>query len=168
MSAAGLIKGRFTGVTSSGTTTTSTALMTPPGITFTHQATPASPGVNAPIGQVPRQTYTINSLGVMGDSNIFRAGNYNNIITVTAQGNVNGVGSLPGTAATPTNPILIAADAYDLDMKADDGQPGYGTVLATPTATCSSSATDYNIVSSSTACGLSFLEAFGMIKGTNQ
>ena len=105
---AGLVSGKFTGISASAGNNYTTAI-----------------GTNIPTSNVTGAGYDLYYLGVqVGGGGVFFGANYGHILF------------LGGTVASNVNqkPVLTSAEALNLDTKMDDGLPASGTVLAQPTA----------------------------------
>lgn len=140
MMAAGMITGYFTGVYATGGTTY------------------AVPSTNSPVSAVKNTTFFIDSYGDYSSDANHYDGNYDNVLVY---GGVT-------TNSYPTSVAITGKEAYELDVKEDDGYPGYGDIRSWKPAyhaNCSTSATAtaarYNKSYTSDACGLFFLSTFG-------
>ena len=114
---AGLIEGTYTGYAASGGTYNGAI------------------GINYPKSKYPASGWAVSSLnGYAGSANDF-AGDYNNYF-------IFGESSGP---EFPQNKALRPEDAYNIDMKIDDGKPAMGRIVIGWRATCtiSSGPTDY-------------------------
>lgn len=113
-------------------------------------------GTAYPRSKMGRGGWTPNNLGSYnGDSTFFR-GAYGNSFTFGAQ----------ATNEYPDGAIIKTEEAWNIDQKMDDGQPGLGKVMAVRWGTCTNAAaftdtgTTYKLTDASIACGLSFNQAF--------
>ena len=134
---AGLIEGSYSGIAG------------PAGVTNT------VPGTNAPRSKINNASWSLIGIGSYSNANVFAA----NYAGATLWfGAVYGAGFSQG-------PAIKAEDAYNLDMKMDDGQPHQGRILAytnTFQPNCTVAANNaYNLASTSTqGCGLIFLTGY--------
>lgn len=96
-----------------------------------------------------------NLASYVGDSAWYRTV-YNNLLVVGAQ----------TSTEYPSGSVFKPEEAWNIDTKMDDGRPAYGSLLAVRYATCTTSTgnTDmagvYRLNDSSTACALTFVNAF--------
>ena len=117
----------------------------------------SQPGINVPQGPVDITGYSISSFGEItsgGDPQFFN-GNYAN--TLMFGGKIAGDYTL--------NPALTATEAYQIDLKADDGAPAIGNIrMMRPTTSlnpiCLTAGNAYNLTSSAPACALLFLSGY--------
>jgi len=141
---AGLIEGRFTGA----------------GTNAADRQVGAYPGVSAPILKMSRTTFQMMNLTRGGgttdyayDAPNITSGYYFGAVTCS-------------TGCGPNTAILKAEEAWNIDVKTDDGRPAYGKVqsykygnTAVPgTGNCATSATasaaEYNLADQSIGCAL--------------
>jgi prepilin-type N-terminal cleavage/methylation domain-containing protein len=118
----------------------------------------SQPGVNVPKGAMDATGYSIASFGEVttppGNARFFD-GNYAN--TLMFGGKISGNYSI--------NPALTAADALQIDMKADDGAPTIGNIRVTktgwgPTPNCLTAGNVYNLTNPAPACAILFLNGY--------
>lgn len=140
LSAAGFITGNFTGIAATG------------GNIHTSVA-----GVNVPGGAIQNTAYFIFSWGLVSGATFFFDGDYTNTMTY---GGIR-VGDWPN------GPAIRPDEAFNLDVKADDGKPAYGSIRAPQAqwqANCATSNASntalYNISFQDSACLLLFLNTF--------
>ena len=98
---AGLIEGTYSGVTGSGSNYTAVI------------------GTNVPRSKVNNAGWFLQGLGTYGDASYFQA-NYGNYLAFGAA----------RTNGSTTMPAIKAEEAYNIDMKTDDGKPNTGKVLS--------------------------------------
>ena len=139
MMAANMITGFFTGVYETGGTTY------------------AVPGTNSPVSTIKNGTFFIDSYGDLASDGSRFDGNYDNVL----------IFGLKTTNSYPTTAALSGKEAYQLDLKDDDGYPGFGDIRAWKNATHSTCATTdvastarYSKDEDDDACGLFFLSTF--------
>lgn len=140
MMAGGFIVGHYTGVYVTGGTSY------------------AVPGTNSPVSSVKNATFFLDSFGTLASDADRYDGDYDNVL----------VFGLKTTNTYPTTAAISGKEAYALDVKEDDGYPGFGNILAwkpAAHANCSTSATASNAryqkdYTSDDACGLFFLNTY--------
>jgi prepilin-type N-terminal cleavage/methylation domain-containing protein len=143
LSNAGYIGGTYTGVTGSGSVNHSV------------------PGQNTPVSAIRGGAYFIYSWGVYSGSANYFDGNYNNILIF---------GKVHATS-WPNNGIISNKQAYNIDLKYDDGKPAFGNIRTRKNAGLSTCATTdasltavYNLASTEPqACHL-YLSMDGLMK----
>jgi prepilin-type N-terminal cleavage/methylation domain-containing protein len=143
---AGLIEGTYTGVTDS----TINNYTSGPGIT---------PGWNVPASAINNAGFNlvywgnITSASSVVTSNIVIEGNYGHVF-------VFGRGGAGWYHNMGYGQVLPPEEAWNIDMKVDDGKPGTGVVMSPGTSTnggCASSntpAAEYELATTNAACGL--------------
>ena len=119
---------------------------------------------NSPVSKVQNGSYWAvanvanNSSGQWDPSVLFSA----------SLGNIMALGTPNGTAYPwVSSPILKPEEAYNIDMKMDDGKPLRGKMMASATTACSgvsngsgSTGTDYALSTTTKACMIYFPQAF--------
>lgn len=143
LSNAGLINGQYTGVTNGNT---------PNNI--------ITAGENVPASKLGRAGYNYTWWGsdpsAGGYSSIF-PGDYRHVFVLGRPG---------GFHAMNTTPALVPEDAWQIDMKMDDGNPAQGNVRARYdasydcTTTADPATTEYHLENSAVGCPLIFLTGF--------
>ncbi|MBX9726767.1 MAG: prepilin-type N-terminal cleavage/methylation domain-containing protein [Rickettsiales bacterium] len=102
LSLAGLIGGQYTGLNGPGNANYD-----------------IRPGVNTPVGSLPNSTFWFFGYwGIRGDDGLFFAGDYANTMVF-------------GTAITndwPNGRVLTPRELSEIDIKADDGKPAFGSI----------------------------------------
>lgn len=139
LSAAGFIKGKFTGV--SGPTVGWEVL----------------PGINSPAGALDGTAYFLWNWGELAaDNGSQYAGDYRNFVAfgVATSGSWVDAASLSGP------------EAYSMDIKVDDGRPGFGSVVpllsynVACTTTTSAVTAQYAVRNTEPACVMGFLQSY--------
>lgn len=147
LSAAELISGKYTGAWVGATFLTSVA------------------NTNVPAGPLPGSAFFINNYGVQESSTVFYKGNYQNPLLF---GGVT-------TNNLPIVPMLNPKEMAQLDGKADDGSPAYGSIRSEKTAynggspACVSSDSEnsakYVLSTTAPACMAIFMASFHSPQG---
>ena len=132
---AGLIEGTYTGMAGSGGVIHGIA------------------GTNIPKSKLANAAWGNNYLASYGGTANDFGGTYNNYYIFGA----------PYANSMPYNGILDAGEAYNIDVKTDDGKPATGKILLNWRATCAIStgsmdtAATYNLSVTTKSCGLFFV-----------
>lgn len=136
---AGRITGVYTGVAGSGSASHSVA------------------GTNVPAASYESGAWEADYLGVYGGDTTTYAYNYGNYFRV---------GTITATAAA-SGALLKPEEAWNIDTKTDDGQPGKGTVVSSHwNSACATSTTNadyngaYNLTNQNAQCALYFVRQF--------
>lgn len=112
------------------------------------------PGENIPADRLPGSGWSMLSLNPNSDSEF----GYSDASTRVANWLVVGMNSTSDYAVLP---LVRTADAYEIDLKVDDGKPGSGSVLGGPAGQCATGNTGrtaaYLLNSTTNRCRMGFL-----------
>ena len=130
----GLIAGKYTGVAGSGGVFHSIL------------------GTNVPASKYPNGGWSINDLpNYAGAITTFKADYGNHFMLAAAS-----------TVSLPNFPLLLPEEAWNIDIKMDDGKPGTGSVIAYQWSACTFATAetqtdvDYRLSTTAASCGLLF------------
>ena len=134
---AGLLEGTYDGITH-GSTSYSTTKQ------------------NVPSARINAGLWSVAGWGATAPNASFYDGDYGNAYLLGA--------AIPNS--DPGNPLIKPEEAYNIDMKIDDGKPALGKVVSLTTNNCTDSATssnmaaNYRLNSTAVACALIFRRLF--------
>lgn len=130
------------------------------GVAFTGGERDARPGVNVPSSKISNSGFGVEPWNTIGSGDTWRwAGEYGNALIF---------GNVVSANHPPENPILRAEEAWNIDIKIDDGRPSRGRIVShRPIGTwlnCTTSnvdaTTEYKLTDTTTSCALIFPRAF--------
>lgn len=139
---AGLIEGTYSGLAGSGGLQNHTSS-------------------NAPAGKISTSLWTTSSLNVSAGNANFYAADYGNLFRV----------GIPTATQGPNGPLLKPEEAWNIDMKMDDGKPARGKVITMYWNDLCAAADDgfhevddlnasYKLTDNTTQCTLNFAKAY--------
>ena len=117
------------------------------------------PGSNAPAGRITSSGWEA------GNATFFLDGTSYGASAFLDYGNFLRFGGATGNSSLNT-PVLSPKDAWNIDTKLDDGNPGHGTVIASHWGTCTNASSNsdltagYKLTSTGSQCTLYFVQQF--------